>query len=212
MSNHHTTLTYIPAETTSSQISHFRKPLPKFSTPAVTRITSCSPSWQKPLVPRGRFPHLKIKGCENRKKATLYGIKSIPNRTAPGGDINKPVEAANRAAEKHGLQDKVYFGILGHGVGTDLHIAPTLGDSSLKSAVKREIETLSENMVISLEPGIFYHGVGGGALENMILITEHGPRSGAVECQDTVRSQPGESQPRLHSRQGHPALHMPQSK
>ena len=93
----------------------------------------------------------------------------------PGGDINKPVEAANRAAEKHGLQDKVYFGILGHGVGTDLHIAPTLGDSSLKTAVKREIETLSENMVISLEPGIFYHGVGGGALENMILITEHGP-------------------------------------
>ena len=74
------------------------------------------------------------------------------------------MEAANRAAEKHGLQDKVYFGILGHGVGKDLHIAPTLGDSSLKSAVKREIETLSENMVISLEPGIFYHGVGGGAL------------------------------------------------
>ena len=42
-------------------------------------------------------------------------------------------------------------GIFGHGVGTDLHIAPTLGDSSLKTAVKREVDTLSENMVISLE-------------------------------------------------------------
>ena len=51
-------------------------------------------------------------------------------------------------------------------MGTDLHIAPTLGDSSLKTAVKREVDTLSENMVISLEPGIFYPGVGGGALEN----------------------------------------------
>ena len=93
----------------------------------------------------------------------------------PGASIDAPVAAAARAAEKHGMQDWVYFGILGHGVGTDLHIAPTLGDSSLKTAVKREVDTLSENMVISLEPGIFYTGVGGGALENMILITEHGP-------------------------------------
>lgn len=93
----------------------------------------------------------------------------------PGADISAPVKAASAAAEKHGLLDKVYFGILGHGVGTDLHIAPTIGDSSLKGEVKREVSTLSENMVISLEPGIFYSGIGGGALENMILITEHGP-------------------------------------
>ena len=93
----------------------------------------------------------------------------------PGASIDAPVAAAARAAEKHGMQNWVYFGILGHGVGTDLHIAPTLGDSSLKTAVKREVDTLSENMVISLEPGIFYPGVGGGALENMILITENGP-------------------------------------
>lgn len=93
----------------------------------------------------------------------------------PGASIDAPVAAAARAAEKHGMQKWVYFGILGHGVGTDLHIAPTLGDSSLKTAVKREVDTLSENMVISLEPGIFYPGVGGGALENMILITADGP-------------------------------------
>lgn len=93
----------------------------------------------------------------------------------PGNSIDKPLEAANRAAEKHGMKDWVYFGILGHGVGTDLHIAPTIGDSSVKGEIKREVDTLCENMVISLEPGIFYRGVGGGALENMILITEHGP-------------------------------------
>jgi Xaa-Pro aminopeptidase len=30
-------------------------------------------------------------------------------------------------------------------------------------------------MVLALEPGVFYRGIGGGALENMILITEEGP-------------------------------------
>lgn len=93
----------------------------------------------------------------------------------PGADISKPLKAAHEAADKHGLLDKVYFGILGHGVGTDLHIAPTIGDSSVKGEIKREVDCLCENMVISLEPGIFIPGVSGGAVENMILITEHGP-------------------------------------
>ncbi|MHB1394106.1 MAG: M24 family metallopeptidase [Clostridia bacterium] len=99
-----------------------------------------------------------------------YAIEEL----RPGNSISKPVEAAEAAADRHGLLDKTYFGILGHGVGTDLHIAPILGDKTLDK-IDREIDTLEENMVISLEPGIFVQGIGGGALENMILITKNGP-------------------------------------
>lgn len=90
-----------------------------------------------------------------------------------GNHISKPVEAAERAAAKHGMTDYVYFGILGHGVGTDLHIAPVLGDKTLDN-IDREIEYFEENMVLAMEPGIFMPGVGGGALENMFLITRDG--------------------------------------
>ncbi|HWQ79865.1 MAG TPA: Xaa-Pro peptidase family protein [Anaerovoracaceae bacterium] len=99
-----------------------------------------------------------------------YAIEELK----PGNSTAKPLEAAEKAAAKHGLSEYIYFGILGHGIGTDLHIAPTIGDKVLKN-IDREIDTFAPNMVLALEPGIFYRGVGGGALENMVLITEDGP-------------------------------------
>ncbi len=93
----------------------------------------------------------------------------------PGNSTSKPLEAAEAAAKKHGLADKTYFGILGHGIGTDLHIAPTIGDKAVGTKLDRENNTFQENMVIALEPGIFLKNVGGGCLENMVLITKNGP-------------------------------------
>jgi Xaa-Pro aminopeptidase len=93
----------------------------------------------------------------------------------PGNSTAKPLEAAAAAADRHGLGAKTYFGILGHGIGTDLHIAPTIGDKAANCAGGRENDILQENQVIALEPGIFLPGVGGGCMENMVLITKDGP-------------------------------------
>ena len=98
-----------------------------------------------------------------------YGIEALN----PGAPLSAPLEAAYAAADKHGFGDKVYFGILGHGIGTDLHIAPTIGDLAVQG-VEREVNALSPSQVIALEPGIFVEGVGGGCCENMTLITETG--------------------------------------
>ena len=98
-----------------------------------------------------------------------YGIEALQ----PGAKLESVLKAAYSAAEKHGFGDKVYFGILGHGVGTDLHIAPTIGDLAVEG-VEREVDSLSPTQVIALEPGIFLPGVGGGCCENMTLITEDG--------------------------------------
>ncbi len=100
-----------------------------------------------------------------------YAIEELK----PGNSTSKPLEAAEAAARKHGLADKTYFGILGHGIGTDLHISPTIGDKAAGGKLDRENDTLQENQVVALEPGIFLKGVGGGCMENMVLITKDGP-------------------------------------
>lgn len=93
----------------------------------------------------------------------------------PGNPTSKPLAAAAAAAARHGLSDKTYFGILGHGIGTDLHIAPTIGDKSVGDNLERDSDLIQENMVLALEPGIFIKGVAGGCMENMVLVTKDGP-------------------------------------
>lgn len=60
-----------------------------------------------------------------------------------------------------------YFGhSLGHGVGLAVHEDPRVGKAA---------ETiLRENMVVTVEPGIYLSGIGGVRLENMVVVKEDG--------------------------------------
>lgn len=75
------------------------------------------------------------------------------------------------AAERVGLGKYTYLGIVGHGIGTDIHEAPSIGD---KVGAGDADETLMENEVVCLEPGILLPGIGGGHVENMILVKKDG--------------------------------------
>lgn len=55
---------------------------------------------------------------------------------------------------------------LGHGLGVDIHEAPSAGPNSL--------EILEENMLLTVEPGIYISGLGGVRIEDLVIIKQDG--------------------------------------
>jgi len=122
-----------------------------------------------------------LDGYHNDQTRVLF-MGSVPERLAVVYDV---VLAAYRAAEeaaRPGITGKELDAVardsitaaghgeafrhgLGHGVGLDIHEPPLLRQTE---------DALAEGMVITLEPGVYYEGVGGVRLENMVRITANG--------------------------------------
>jgi Xaa-Pro aminopeptidase len=61
-----------------------------------------------------------------------------------------------------------YFHGTGHGVGLDIHEAPRVGGVD---------DVLPEGSVVTVEPGLYYSGVGGVRIEDMVLVKDGGCRN-----------------------------------
>jgi Xaa-Pro aminopeptidase len=61
-----------------------------------------------------------------------------------------------------------YFHGTGHGVGLDIHEAPR---------ISRTGSLLLEGHVVTVEPGLYYPGLGAVRIEDMVLVTADGCRN-----------------------------------
>jgi len=68
--------------------------------------------------------------------------------------------------DKHGLR-KFFLHGTGHGVGLEIHEAPSLG--------QRSKDVLKPNMVVTVEPGVYIPNFGGVRIEDLVLITDGSP-------------------------------------
>lgn len=94
------------------------------------------------------------------RKAQLHALQNIKS----GMTAREADSLARDVISQSGYGD--YFGhSLGHGVGLATHEAPRLNPN--------QDTILTENMVVTVEPGIYLPGIGGVRLENMVLIKEN---------------------------------------
>jgi Xaa-Pro aminopeptidase len=73
-------------------------------------------------------------------------------------------KTVKKGGRKHG-----FFHATGHGVGLEIHEAPRIGVTSQ--------DILAAGQVVTVEPGLYYPGLGGVRLEDVVAITPQGARN-----------------------------------
>ncbi len=91
---------------------------------------------------------------------------------ADGMKIHRGIcERFEKAGYKTGLVNgrmQGYFHGTGHGVGLDIHEAPR---------ISRTGSLLQEGHIVTVEPGLYYPGLGAVRIEDMVLVTKDGCRN-----------------------------------
>ena len=89
---------------------------------------------------------------------------SIIQKTVEEFFISKGYETKGNGHEFQYAEGFVHG--VGHGVSKILHDSPRIGRDTC--------DVLTEGDVVTIEPGLYYHGLGGIRIEDMFIITEHG--------------------------------------
>lgn len=123
-------------------------------------------------VVRGRASEAVRKMYDTVERGQSAAFAALRHKM-PAAEIHERVrEFFARAGYKtgrHGGRMQGFFHGTGHGLGLELHEAPRLGPTSH--------ESLRAGQVVTIEPGLYYPGIGGVRLEDVAHVTANGPRN-----------------------------------
>jgi len=104
---------------------------------------------------------------ERRLYSAVLKAQGRPSgRSRTGGRLEKLDSAARRILAKHGIA-RHFTHSTGHGVGLEIHERPRLG--------KGEPHACEPVSVVTVEPGVYWQGVGGIRIEDTVLVRPEGP-------------------------------------
>lgn len=94
----------------------------------------------------------------------LEALKKAVDFVKPGVTCNEVDKAARDVFEKYGLEKYSLRG-LGHGVGLEIHEYPRV--------VMDNDDLIKENMVFTIEPGLYIPDIGGVRIEDIVVVREN---------------------------------------
>jgi Xaa-Pro aminopeptidase len=123
-------------------------------------------------VVKGRASEAVRKLYATVERAQDVAFDEMRHRAA-AADIHKKVQEifareGYKTGRSRGRMQGFFHGT-GHGVGMEIHEAPRIGSHSK--------DKLLSGHVVTIEPGLYYPGLGGVRLEDMALVTNNGPRN-----------------------------------
>lgn len=109
------------------------------------------------------------RGVPSQKEKDLYDlVLSSQNKAIKNSKIGTKVSMVDHECRRDlGKYQKYFIHTLGHGVGTKIHEKPILYFKNLKP-------TLKENMIITIEPGIYIKNKLGIRIEDTCLVSKKG--------------------------------------
>ncbi len=108
-----------------------------------------------------------VKAVADAQKAALHKVKAGVMGNAVHAECNRVFDERGFATEMTPEGAVGFFHGTGHGLGLDIHEAPRIG------AVKRR---LRKGTVVTIEPGLYYPGLGGCRIEDVVQVTDAKPR------------------------------------
>jgi Xaa-Pro aminopeptidase len=112
----------------------------------------------------------------------LYELVAVAQQSGvdavwPGADVADVDAAARDLIKQAGHGDHFQHG-LGHGVGLEIHEAPTIGYG--------RTGTLGDRVPITIEPGIYVPDSGGVRIEDTLVVRAPADETGTVELLTTT--------------------------
>lgn len=108
------------------------------------------------------------KASEKQKEiyATVLEAQKCALSAVRSGELTQAVDEAARGVIENAGYGKNFGHGLGHSLGLKVHESP--------SCSPRSVEVLTENMMMTIEPGIYIDGFGGVRTEDLVCVTADG--------------------------------------